>query len=58
VEARHSAYARDLLSYNSFADSTAVNNEGLNSAVSPQVGMEMAQKYLQSRFDTSKLPSY
>ena len=58
VEARHSAYSRDLLTYNSFADSSAVNSNGLDLAVSPAVGMDMAQKYLQSRFDTSKLPSY
>jgi hypothetical protein len=58
VEARHSAYARDLLNYNSFADSTAVDSNGLDFALAPTVVMSTLQNYMQSRFDTSKLPTY
>lgn len=58
VEARHAAYSRDLLTRNSFADATAVNSNGLDLASSPLTVMNSAQTYLQSRFDTSKLPSY
>jgi hypothetical protein len=58
VEARHSAYVRDLNSYNSFADATVVNSNGLGIATAPHVIMGSIQPYIQSRFDISKLPTY
>ncbi len=58
VQARRSAYMRDLLSYNSFADSTAVDSNGLDLAVSPQTIMLEIQTYIQTKFDISKLPTF
>jgi hypothetical protein len=58
VEARHSAYARDLEKYNSFGDSTIVNSNGLDQAASPTVVMSSIKVYIQSGFDTTKLPTY
>lgn len=58
VEARHSAYVRDLYGYNSFADATVVNSNGLDLATAPHVVMATAQAYIQSRFDITKLPTY
>lgn len=57
VEARHSACSRDLLNYNSFADSTVVNNFGLDQAGTPATVFASAETYLQTRFDSSKLPN-
>ena len=57
VEARHSAYFRDLSSYNSFADSTAVNNYGLDLADTPANVLLNAGQFIQTKFDSSKLPN-
>jgi hypothetical protein len=57
VEARHSAYFRDILTYNSFADSTVIGSNGLDKAITPQMGLSQAQQYVQTTFDASKLPS-
>ena len=57
VEARHSACFRDLLNYNSFADSTAVSSLGLDLAGTPATVFASAEAYLQTTFDSSKLPN-
>ena len=57
VEARHSAYFRDLYSLNSFADTTALDANGLDAAVSPAVALTKAKTYIQSTFDSTKLPN-
>lgn len=55
VEARHSAYFRNLFDHNSFAEASLDSN-GLESAVSPIVVLNSASTYIETRFDTSKLP--
>jgi len=58
VEARHSAYARDLLTYNSFADGTVVSGSGLDQSNAPANVLAIAEKnYILTRFDSSKLPN-
>lgn len=56
VQARRSAYMRDLLNYNSFA--ATVNSSGLDVIASPTSVMSSLQAYLQSKFDVSKLPTF
>ena len=57
VEARHSAYFRDILNYNSFADSTVIDSNGLNmAAVSPRTVLATAENYIFTHYDSSKLP--
>lgn len=55
VEARHSAYFRDVLAYNSFSNSIDAN--GLDTIGAPSVVFTKAQSYVQTRFDSSKLPT-
>jgi hypothetical protein len=57
VEARHSAYFRDLLANNSFADNTAVNTYGLDLADTPANVLLNAEAFIQTKFDSSKLPN-
>ncbi len=57
VEARHSAYFRDILTYNTFADATVIGSNGLDKASSPSIVLETAANYIQTRFDSSKLPN-
>ncbi len=56
VEGRHSAYFRDALSHNNFADTTVVDINGLNQSMTPSVVLASAQQFLTSRFDSSNLP--
>jgi rubrerythrin len=56
VEARHSAYFRDILGYNSFAD-TVIDANGLGQAGSPSDVLAMAEVYIHTHFDSSKLPN-
>jgi len=58
VMARRSAYMRDTLNYNSFADNTAVNSNGLDLATEPATAMAQIEQYIQTKFDISKLPSF
>jgi hypothetical protein len=57
VEARHSSYFRDLLTNGSFADSTVINNYGLDQAGTPATVFANAETYLHTTFDASKLPN-
>ncbi len=57
VEARHSSYFRNILSYNSFASATAVEGNGLDLSASPATILAQAQGYIHTRFDASKLPN-
>jgi hypothetical protein len=68
VEARHSAYCRDILDYNyttaafntstQFAPASAVSTvNGVDMANSPSAVLAIAQNYIQTTFDSSKLPS-
>ncbi len=56
VQARRSAYMRDLLTYNSFA--ATVNTNGLDSIASPTSVMASLAPYMQTKFDVSKLPTF
>ena len=58
VDARHAGYMHDLLAHNSFGDGTVIDADGLSAAIAPAAGMAAIQKYLQTRFDYSKLPTY
>jgi len=57
VEARHAAYFRDLLTHNTFADSSVVDVYGLDLAATPQLVLESAYAFLHTRYDASKLPN-
>ncbi len=58
VQARRSAYMRDTLNYNSFADASAVDSNGLDLATEPASVMAGIEQYIQTKFDISKLPSF
>lgn len=62
VEARHSAYFRNLLDYGTFALSNAtVGNatdaDALDKISSPHAVLTQAQTFLHTRYDASKLPN-
>jgi len=56
VEARHAGYIRDLLSFNSFASSSAVSASGLDAEATPAAVLATASKYLSSKLNASNLP--
>lgn len=56
VEARHAAAIRDLVAYNSFADSTVVNANGLDTSRTPSQVLAIAGTYLASKINASNLP--
>src|ERR1700744_3422825 len=58
VEARHAAYIRDLLNYNSFADSSAVNTTtGLDLERTPSQVLSIASAFLKTQLNASNLPT-
>lgn len=57
VEARHSAYFRDVLTFGSFGDSTVIDVNGLDNAASPAIVFAKAKTFIQTTFDSSKLPN-
>ena len=57
VEARHAASIRDLIAYNSFADSTAVNNMGLDLVRTPAEVLAIADTYIKTRIIANNLPT-
>lgn len=57
VEARHAAYIRDLVSYGSFADSTAVDASGLDVIRLPSEVLPIAQNYLTTKISGANLPT-
>lgn len=57
VEGRHAAYFRNLLTYNSFADSTVIDNYGLDQAGVPVAVFTNAEAYIHTTFDATKLPN-
>lgn len=59
VDARHASYVRDILNHNSFASGMNVlDTNALNWVTSPGQGMAQLGNYLETRFDTSKLPTF
>jgi hypothetical protein len=57
VEARHSAYFRDILTYNTFGDSSVIDGNGLDQAAASAAVLLWAQSYIQTRFDSRQLPN-
>jgi hypothetical protein len=58
VEARHASAIRDLISPGSFADMTAVDAMGLDMTRKPSEVLAIAGKYIKTKIDASKLPTY
>jgi hypothetical protein len=56
VQARHSAYLREILSHNTFSDATIVDSDGMDKTIAPAVLMKTLANYCQTKFDASKLP--
>ena len=56
VEARHAAVIRDLISNGSFADSTAVDSNGLDKAMMPLDVITAADKYITTNINANNLP--
>ena len=57
VEARHAAFIRDLISNGSFADSTVIDGNGLDTSKMPADVLPVAGKYIVNKIDASHLPS-
>ncbi|MEO7462438.1 MAG: ferritin-like domain-containing protein [Ferruginibacter sp.] len=57
VEARHAAAIRDMISYGSFADSTAVDMNGLDLYRTPPEVLAIAGNYIQTRILAQNLPT-
>lgn len=58
VEARHAALIRDLISYNSFADATVVNDLGLDVSRTPREVLAIAGKYIKTHINPNRLPFF
>ena len=58
VEARHAAYIRDLLVYNSFADNTIINSDGLDLVNHPETVIKAVIPFLPVTLNTTKAPWY
>jgi len=56
VEARHSAYVRDSLTPNSFG-ANVINSNGLDQVSTPAAVLAAAEAYIETTFDSSKLPN-
>ena len=56
VEARHAAAIRDIISYNSFADETVVDNNGLDRSLMPAEVLSIAGTYYKTKINASNLP--
>ncbi|MBC7874355.1 MAG: ferritin-like domain-containing protein [Ferruginibacter sp.] len=57
VEARHAAYIRELITPGSFADSTAINAQGLDLVATPPQVVVIANTYLITKISASNLPT-
>ena len=57
VEARHAALIRDLIAYNSFADSTVIDSNGLDVVNTPAAVLAAASTFIVTKIDASHLPS-
>ncbi len=56
VEARHAALIRDLIEYNSFADSTVIDSSGLDVSRMPRQVLAIAGKYIKTKLNPDHLP--
>jgi len=55
VEARHAAYVRDLISNGTFASSPQVDSNGLDKALTPDVVLAAAGKYIKTKITVTNL---
>lgn len=58
VEARHAALIRDLISNGTFADSTVISDQGLDTSRSPSQVLAIAGTYIKTKLNVSDLPTY
>lgn len=56
VQARHAAYARHILSANTFSDTGIISINGLDRAWTPQEVMKALAPYIQTKLDYTTLP--
>ena len=56
VEARHAAAIRDLISYNSFADNTVIDMNGLDKSRTPSEVLAIAGSFIKTKINASNLP--
>ncbi len=56
VQARHSAYARQILTANNISDNTIINVQGLDRAMTPQQVMAALAPWIQTKLDYTTLP--
>jgi Ferritin-like domain len=57
VEARHAAFIREQLSYGTFADSTVVSAQGLDTSRTPAQVLALVAPFIVETLDGSKLPT-
>ena len=57
LQARHSAYSRELLAHNTFADNVIINTNGLDQVMEPLSVFNALKPYIQTKFDISNLPA-
>lgn len=57
VASRHAAYIRDVMSYGSFADSTAIDANGMDLTRKPNEVLAEFKTFITNKFDTSHLPN-
>lgn len=57
VEARHAAAIRDLIQNGTFADDTAVDDDGLDLSRNPDEVLDIASDFLMSRLSGNNLPT-
>ena len=57
VEARHAAFIRDMVSYGSFADTTAVDASGLDLIRTPTEVLDIAKDFLATKVSGANLPT-
>lgn len=57
VEARHAAYIRDLISNGSFADSTVIDMNGLDTSRKPSEVLMTASAFIKTKINAANLPN-
>ncbi len=58
VDARHAGYVRNILNHNSFGDGLVLDTNGLDRVMAPRAGFTELEKYIETKFDSSKLPTF
>ncbi len=58
VEARHAAFIRDLINYNSFADDTVLDSNGLDTSRDPKQVISISAPYIMEKLNGDNLPKH